>query len=122
MRRLILALLGALLALTTVTACSGDTAPTLDTSGATIIDVRTPGEYTSGHLEGAVNIDVEDGAGFLAAVQSLDPAASYILYCRSGNRSAAATATLEGLGFTNVVDAGGMTDAASATGLTIVTS
>ncbi len=124
MRRLLLLLTTALLALTTITACSGSSAEggaTIDTTGVTIVDVRTPSEYAEGHLDGAVNIDVQDAAGFTAALEDLDPAAPYVVYCRSGNRSAAATAQMVDVGFTDVTDAGGLQAAADATGLEIVT-
>ncbi|MFZ9985970.1 MAG: rhodanese-like domain-containing protein, partial [Ilumatobacteraceae bacterium] len=54
-----------------------------------IIDVRTPEEYVAGHLDGATLIDIKD-ASFDAKMAELDPNASYIIYCRSGNRSAQA--------------------------------
>lgn len=122
MRRALLLLVTALLGLTTVTACSGSTAaPTIDPTGATVIDVRTPAEYAEGHLDGAVNIDVQDQALFEAALTDLDPDAAYVVYCRSGNRSAAATAQMVAAGFSDVTDAGGLQTAADATGLEIVT-
>jgi rhodanese-related sulfurtransferase len=110
----------ALLALVTVTACAGAGPATIDTSGAVVVDVRTPAEFAAGHLDGAVNIDVQDAPGFAAAVGGLDPAATYVVYCRTGNRSAQAVARMTDLGFT-VVDAGGLTAAAEATGLPVVT-
>ena len=85
-----------------------------------VIDVRTPGEYASGHLEGAVNIDVNSGV-FAEQVATLDPSGDYVVYCRSGNRSAQAVKAMEDLGFEQVRDAGGVNAAADATGLGIVT-
>lgn len=75
----------------------------------TIIDVRTPEEFATGHLVGAVNIDVQ-GAAFTDEVSALDPAGAYVVYCRSGNRSAAATAMMAELGFTELYDLGGIQD------------
>lgn len=122
MRRILLLLVTALLGLTTVTACAPSSSePTIDTTDATIIDVRTPAEYAEGHLDGALNLDVQDQALFTAALSDLDPDAAYIVYCRSGNRSAAATAQMIDAGFTDVTDAGGLQAAADATGLEIVT-
>ena len=86
-----------------------------------VIDVRTPEEYGSGHLDGAVNIDVNSG-GFAEQIATLDPAGDYVVYCRSGNRSAQAVKIMEGLGFEEVRDAGGVNAAADATGLEIVTN
>ncbi|MGV3760631.1 MAG: rhodanese-like domain-containing protein [Actinomycetota bacterium] len=71
----------------------------------TVIDVRTPDEFDAGHVEGALNLDVQD-PGFDAAVSELPKDGSYVVYCRSGNRSAAAAARMAELGFTDVVDAG----------------
>ncbi len=122
MRRILLLLVTALLGLTTVTACAPSSSdPTIDPTGATVIDVRTPAEFAEGHLDGAVNVDVQDQALFTAALTDLDPDAAYVIYCRSGNRSAAATAQMIDAGFTDVTDAGGLQAAADATGLEIVT-
>ena len=74
--------------------------------GTTIIDVRTPQEFAEGHLPGAVNIDVSS-PDFTAQVSGLDPSAPYAVYCRSGNRSAAALAEMGSLGFTGAYHLGG---------------
>ncbi len=89
-------------------------------ANAVVLDVRTPAEYASGHLEGAHNLDVF-AADFDAKAAELDPAQPYLVYCRSGNRSAQAAARLGGLGFDDVVDLGGLDAAAATTGLAIVT-
>jgi phage shock protein E len=86
----------------------------------TIIDVRTPQEYAQGHLPGAVNIDIE-GADFVQQVQALDPGAPYAVYCRSGNRSAAAIQTMNQLGFTGAYHLGGGISAWSDAGGEVVT-
>jgi rhodanese-related sulfurtransferase len=82
-------------------------AATINATDAVVIDVRTPAEFAEGHIEGAVNIDVEDPAAFTAAVANLDPAATYAVYCRSGNRSATATAYLVDEGFASVAELDG---------------
>lgn len=51
-----------------------------------LIDVRTPGEFKSGHLTEAINIDYL-GADFYEKMEALDPAKTYLIYCRSGRRS-----------------------------------
>lgn len=84
-----------------------------------VIDVRTPAEYAEGHLDGAVNIDVQD-ANFGTILSQLPTDGEYVVYCRSGNRSAQAVEIMKASGFTNVIDAGGVSDASSATGITIV--
>ena len=82
--------------------------------GRTVIDVRTPAETAGGMLAGALNISIEAG-DFRDRIAALDRAGSYLLYCRSGNRSAQAAAVMRDLGFTDVIDAGGY-DALVATG------
>ena len=85
----------------------------------TVIDVRTPGEYAAGHLEGAINIDIQ-AADFAAKIAALSKNETYIVYCRSGNRSATAAAQMTQLGL-DVTDAGGLQEASRTTGLPIVT-
>ncbi len=69
----------------------------------TLVDVRTPAEYESGHIPTAVNIPV-DAIG--TRPPTGDKAALIIVYCRSGARSATARKVLVDLGFTDVVDFG----------------
>ena len=59
-------------------------------SGATLLDVRTPGEFASGHVRGAINIPVQDLAQRVDEI----PAGRVVVYCQSGRRSASATRTL----------------------------
>ena len=75
-------------------------------AGAALIDVRTPGEYAGGHIEGARNIPVSQIAGRVGEVGAKD--APVVVYCRSGARSANAAATLRSAGFTQVHDLGAM--------------
>ena len=103
-------------------ACADDpaSAGAATISGETVVlDVRTPVEFAEGHLDGAVNIDVQ-AADFAARAAELPTDSEIVVYCRSGNRSAAAVATLRDLGFTDLTDLGGMADAATATGLDVV--
>ncbi len=65
-------------------------------AGATLLDVRTPGEFAGGHLEGALNIPIADLEGRLDEVPSDQPV---VVYCRSGARSAAAASTLRDRGY-----------------------
>lgn len=75
----------------------------------TIIDVRTPEEFASGHLEGAVNLDLEGGQ-FSRLIEGLPKNEAYLVYCHSGRRSALAAETMVKAGFTNVRDMGGIAD------------
>ena len=76
--------------------------------GALLIDVRTEGEFRSGHLEGALNIPYEKVDALVAAIGS-DKARPVALYCRSGRRSGIATTSLAARGYTNVVNIGSYT-------------
>ena len=88
------------------------------TADTVVVDVRTPAEYAAGHLDGAVNLDLSSGE-LAAEIPTLDDDAEYVVYCKSGNRSAQATALMDGAGL-DVTDAGSMQQAADATGLPIV--
>ena len=75
-----------------------------------VIDVRTPQEFQSGHVEGALNLP-HDSIGqdiFKTKVAKDD---HVILYCRSGRRSELALGTLKGLGFSRVENYGGLEQA-----------
>ncbi|MFF8816415.1 rhodanese-like domain-containing protein [Leucobacter sp. NPDC015123] len=84
-----------------------------------IIDTRTPAEFAEGHLRGARLIDF-NGGEIEAAIPGLDPAATYLLYCRSGNRSGQAAALMSAAGFTSATNIGSLAEAAESTGIDIV--
>ncbi len=63
-----------------------------------LIDVRTEEEYADGHLENSSLINVMDPE-FSTKVDSLDKSKNYYVYCRSGQRSAAACHAMKSLGF-----------------------
>lgn len=101
-------------------ACSANGAGAVP-AGAVVIDVRTPAEYSAGHLAGAVNIDVE-AADFAARVGGLPKDAQYLVYCRTGNRAGAAKTQMQSMGFAHVTNLGGIDSAAKAAHLAVVTS
>ena len=68
-----------------------------------LIDVRTIAEYAQRYIPTAVSIPYDTIAKYLPTT---DTSALIIVYCASGKRSAAAKATLDKLGYTNVVDFG----------------
>ena len=72
--------------------------------GVVLIDVRTPGEFSEGHIVDALNIDVQSGS-FQSEIAGLDKNATYALYCRSGNRSGAAADIMAEAGFTKILNA-----------------
>jgi rhodanese-related sulfurtransferase len=75
----------------------------------TVVDVRTRQEYEAGHIEGAMNIPNETiGSDKVDALPDLE--ATILLYCRSGARSSQAARKLIALGYTNVLDFGGIID------------
>jgi phage shock protein E len=77
-----------------------------------VIDVRTPEEHAEGHVEGTALLDAR-ADDFDARVADLDPDESYVVYCRTGNRSAAAVETMRAEGL-DVVDGGAMDDMVTA--------
>ena len=78
-----------------------------DNKDALILDVRTAAEYESGHIPNAVNLSNEDiQAGKVDSLK--DKSQLIMVYCRSGNRSRQAAQKLAELGYTNVVDFGGI--------------
>jgi rhodanese-related sulfurtransferase/peroxiredoxin len=64
-----------------------------------ILDVRTPEEYNAGHIPGAANIDWLADGFIDQARAGLDPARPVLAYCRTGKRSAEASAKLASAGF-----------------------
>ena len=88
---------------------------TISNPNIKVIDVRSLGEFSAGHLKGALNIDVESG-GFDAGIANLDKSATYALYCRSGRRSTLAAERMADAGFTNIINfnRGGFAELASA--------
>jgi phage shock protein E len=114
---LLAALVTAVTVMFGVTACAPENT---DMSAVTaVIDVRTPAEFAEGHLEGAINIDWQ-GATFAEEIAQFDPAGTYVIYCRSGNRSGQAISAMTEMGFTDLTNAGSLDQAAGVTGLPIV--
>jgi len=75
-----------------------------------VIDVRTPQEFQTGHVEGALNLPHETiGQDIFKAKVNKDD--HVILYCKSGRRSEVALGTLKGLGFSNIENYGGFEEA-----------
>ena len=74
-----------------------------------IVDVRRADEFAEGHIPGAINIANED---ILSAEPAELPDKDQVIYvyCRSGNRSKQASAKLAAMGYTNIVECGGILD------------
>ena len=87
--------------------------------GVTVVDVRTPDEYAAGHLEGAVNMNVE-GPDFSTQIATLSKSGTVAVYCHSGRRSAIAADQLASSGFTSIVNLkGGIADLQAASGVIV---
>jgi phage shock protein E len=76
-----------------------------------VIDVRTPEEYEEGHVIGAMLIDFQSD-DVEQQLDELERDQTYVLYCRTGNRSGQAAELMDELGFTDVYDAGAYDDLA----------
>ena len=77
-----------------------------DAAGARLLDVRSRGEFAGGHIEGAVNIpldELDQRAAELGPVET-----GVVVYCLSGARSGRAAGLLKARGYTNVADLGPM--------------
>ena len=87
---------------------AGEEARALIQDGALLVDVRSPEEFSAGHLEGAINLPVGELAGRLDELRETadDGARVVVVYCQSGMRSARAKRTLEEAGFASVRDLG----------------
>ena len=82
-----------------------------------VIDVRTPDEWSSGHIENAMNVEWQD---ILNISNSVTKDEKIYLYCRSGNRSGRATQILIDAGYSNVTNAGSLKQASDLLNLNIV--
>jgi phage shock protein E len=97
-------------------AATGESTPVLARrlvrdQGGLLLDVRSPEEFESGHVEGAKLVPHDEvGARIdeIASWQDDDRGKPIVVYCRSGNRSKQAKQALEQAGFTQVIDLGGM--------------
>lgn len=72
-----------------------------------MVDVRTPEEFSSGSIQNAINIPVDELSSRLG---ELDSSKKLVVFCRSGNRSSRAKSILEEAGFKNVINGGGVND------------
>lgn len=73
--------------------------------GAVLVDVRTSGEYSSGHIEKAINVPLDRISGISKKVGKDK---DVIVYCQSGSRSSAAKRELKSMGYSKVYNLGGI--------------
>ena len=77
-----------------------------NTPGAVLLDVRTPQEYSEGHIPGSKNVPLQTLDKVRSVVENKD--AELFVYCYSGARSRQATVMLQHMGYTNVRNIGGI--------------
>lgn len=82
---------------------AGTASSVVDDAGTVVLDIRTPQEFAEARLDGAVNIDFYSPE-FADEIAGLPRDASYVMYCRSGNRSAEAATLMKELGFEDVAE------------------
>lgn len=78
-------------------------------SGYVILDVRRADEFAGGHIPGAINV-ANESIGTEEIPQLPDKDQLILVYCRSGNRSKQASEKLANMGYTNIVEFGGILD------------
>ena len=113
-----------------LTGCGGSGATNLSANefqkkisepGVVILDVRSAGEFMTGHIANAINIDVE-GMTFDGDLAKLDKSATYAVYCHSGRRSGIAVGKMKDAGFKNVFNLTNGIQDWQAAGLPLVTN
>lgn len=77
----------------------------IDIKEATIIDVRTPGEFMMGNVEGSINIPLDEVSSRVEEFKNVE--GNVVLCCASGGRSGQATMFLQQNGLSNVYNGGG---------------
>ena len=77
-----------------------------NTTNAVLLDVRTVDEYRQGHIDGSLNIPLQNIQAVKNNIPDLDK--PIYVHCLSGARSAQATSVLKSMGYTNVTDIGGI--------------
>jgi rhodanese-related sulfurtransferase len=85
---------------------SGKQARELVAQGALLVDVRTPGEFRGGHIEGAINVPRHARGGRVGELGAKERAV--VVYCQSGMRSRGAQEALVSKGFSQVYNLGGI--------------
>lgn len=127
MKKLIAVLIGSALLLT---GCGSSAATNLGAAdfskkvtepGVVTLDVRTAGEFLAGHIQGAINIDVE-GMTFDGDIAKLDKTKTYAVYCHSGRRSGIAVGKMKDAGFTKLFNLQNGIQDWQAAGLPLVTN
>ena len=85
-----------------------EAAELMGNEGVLLVDVRTRAEFDSGHIPGAICIPVESISS--PPAQLPDTEQTILIFCRSGNRSKQAAEKLAAMGYTNIIECGGIRD------------
>lgn len=80
----------------------------MGTEGVVLVDVRTRAEFAAGHIPGAICIPVESISSPPEELPDMEQ--TILIYCRSGNRSKQAAEKLAAMGYTNIIECGGIRD------------
>ena len=90
------------------------------TEDSLLVDVRSPGEYASAHLDGTINLPLGECSN--SDIQRACPnlSAPIVLFCASGMRSSTFKQLMEQLGYQNVKNAGGISQVAMMTGRSVI--
>lgn len=91
-----------------VSVSSSDFATKVKADSAQLVDVRTPQEYADGHIDGALNIDIQSNDFQRMVEKELSKDSTILVYCRSGRRSMDAAVILTKLGYKVVNLKGGI--------------
>ena len=91
----------------------------INNPGVVVLDVRSAGEFASGHIQNAINIDVE-AANFDTKIAKLDKTVEYAVYCHSGRRSGIAADKMAKAGFEKITNLNGGIGAWQAAGYPLV--
>lgn len=73
----------------------------LEDQNAVIIDVRTDLEIEMGYIPNALHMNIMDAGSFMHQAEQLDKSKNYLMYCKSGSRSAQACMIMNSIGFPN---------------------
>ena len=74
---------------------------------ALLVDVRSPEEFVNGHIEGSINLPIDQIISSIHKI-TLDLEANIVVYCASGLRSSSARKVLIKMGYMNVINGGGV--------------
>ena len=93
----------------------------INNAGVVVVDVRSAGEFATGHIQNAINIDVES-ANFDTKIAKLDKTVEYAVYCHSGRRSTIAAEKMSKAGFEKITNLNGGVISWQAAGYPLVLS